>query len=191
MKAAGRKTLIERLLPMTSSYASVLACTGVAPERIVRSVATADKKLVLADEFKFLQGKVDIFGMDVHSAIDSEVERSPSTTYSNFLKGFGATIRTGGSLKQYFLTTTNQLLQKRSVTMSSFLATLSLLAETYVLMFTAFPLMLIVMLSIMAVIGGSIGGFSIVLIMYLLTFLIIPMLAVMFIVILDSIQPKG
>ena len=74
---------------------------------------------------------------------------------------------------------------------ASILDTLGILAETYVLMLIAFPLMLVVMLSIMASIGGSLGGIDVFSFMYLLAFILIPMCGVMFLFILDTMQPKG
>src|SRR5438128_1074044 len=71
------------------------------------------------------------------------------------------------------------------------LDTVGILAATYVLMLIAFPLMLVVMLSIMASIGGSLGGIDVFSFMYLLAFILIPMCGVMFLFILDTMQPKG
>ncbi len=94
-------------------------------------------------------------------------------------------------MKKFFQGITDHFFQKRSLQVQSFLDTLGIIAETYVLMLIAFPLMLVVMLSIMASIGGSLGGIDVFSFMYLLAFILIPICGVMFLFILDSMQPKG
>src|SRR3989454_274890 len=58
-------------------------------------------------------------------------------------------------------------------------------------MLSAVPMMLVVMLSIMASIGGNLGGVDVFSFMYLLAFILIPICGVMFLFILDTMQPKG
>ena len=72
-----------------------------------------------------------------------------------------------------------------------FLSTLGVLAETYVVMFAVFPLLLIIMLSVMASVGGTLGGIDIMQLMYMLTFIILPVMASLYIFIIDLLQPKG
>src|SRR3989449_8185108 len=94
-------------------------------------------------------------------------------------------------MKKFFQGITDHLFQKRSLQVQAFLDSLGIIAETYVLMLIAFPLMLVVMLSIMASIGGSLGGIDVFSFMYLMAFILIPICGVMFLFILDTMQPKG
>src|SRR5438445_5780276 len=115
-------------------------------------------------------GRIDLLDYDILNAINAEVDRSPSTNYQDLLRGFAGVIRTGGDMKKFFQGITDHLFQKRHLSVQSFLDTLGILAETYVLMLIAFPLMLVVMLSIIASIGGSLGGIDVFSFMYLLAF---------------------
>jgi len=191
LNANARKRRVEQFLPITASYMSVLSCAGVPPEKIIRSAANADPDILLSEEMRSIIGKMDLLGYNILSALEHEAERAPSPLYMNLLKGLASTIRTGGDVKKFFLTVTKQLLAWRNMGIQQFLNVLGMLAETYVLLFTAFPLLAIIMLSIMASIGGSLAGFDLVQLMYLLTFLIIPVLAAFYILLIDIIQPKG
>ncbi len=191
MKTGSRRQRLDQFLPFTSSYMTVLASAGVTPERILRSTAEKDPKFMLSDEIAQVIGRIDLLGYDVISALNAEVDHSPSTNYQDLLRGFGGVIRTGGDMKKFFQGMTDHLFQKRALSVQSFLDTLGIIAETYVLMLIAFPLMLIVMLSIMASIGGSLGGVDVFSFMYLLAFILIPICGVMFLFILDQMQPKG
>ncbi len=190
-KLGSRRTRLDQYLPFTSSYMTVLASAGVTPERILRSTAEKDPRFMLSDEIANVVGRVDLLGFDIIHALNAEVERSPSTNYQDLLRGFAGVIRTGGDMKKFFQGITDHLFQKRHLSVQSFLDTLGILAETYVLMLIAFPLMLVVMLSIMASIGGSLGGIDVFSFMYLLAFILIPLCGVMFLFILDTMQPKG
>ncbi len=191
MKVGSRRQRLDQFLPFTSSYMTVLASAGVTPERILRSTAEKDPKFMLSDEISQVIGRIDLLGYDVINAMNAEVDRSPSTAYQDLLRGFAGVIRTGGDMKKFFGGITDHFFQKKALQVQSFLDTLGIIAETYVLMLIAFPLMLVVMLSIMASIGGSLGGVDVFSFMYLLAFILIPICGVMFLFILDSMQPKG
>jgi flagellar protein FlaJ len=191
MKVGSRRQRLDNFLPFTASYMTVLASAGVTPERILRSTSEKDPKFMLSDEVANVIGRIDLLGYDVISAMNAEVERSPSSNYQDLLRGFAGVIRTGGDMKKFFQGITDHLFQKRALSVQSFLDTLGIIAETYVLMLIAFPLMLVVMLSIMASIGGNLGGIDVFSFMYLLAFILIPICGVMFLFILDTMQPKG
>lgn len=191
MKVGSRRQRLDNFLPFTASYMTVLASAGVTPERILRSTAEKDPKFMLSDEIANVIGRIDLLGYDVINAMNAETERSPSTNYQDLLRGFAGVIRTGGDMKKFFQGITDHLFQKRALSVQSFLDSLGIIAETYVLMLIAFPLMLVVMLSIMASIGGNLGGVDVFSFMYLLAFILIPICGVMFLFILDTMQPKG
>ncbi len=191
MKKGSRSQRLDQYLPFTSSFMTVLASAGVTPDRILRTTAEKDPRFMLSDEIANVVGRVDLLGYDVLNALNAEVERSPSTNYQDLLRGFAGVIRTGGDMKKFFQGITDHFFQKRALSVQSFLDTLGIIAETYVLMLIAFPLMLIVMLSIMASIGGSLGGIDVFSFMYLLAFILIPICGVVFLFLLDAMQPKG
>jgi len=191
IKARGRKSRMETLLPATTSYMSILASAGVDPEKIIRSVAAADDKMVLSKDVRSTVVRIDLLGFNILTALEEEARRSPSVLYANLLKGLAYTLRTGGSMKRYLLEITTQLLNRREQLIQQFLTTLDLLAETFVLMFTAFPLLIIIMLSLMASVGGTLGGLDLIQLMYMLTFIIIPIMASCYILLIDILQPRG
>jgi len=186
-----RRERIEEFLPYTANYMAVLACAGVSPDRILRSTAMRDPKYVLSDEVKLIVGKMDLLGYDILSAISSEVNRSPSAPYSNLFRGFAATTRSGGDLKKFLLDATRFLMRRKSRRLREFLDTLSLLGETYVALLIVFPLFLIIMFSMMAMIGGSVFGMDVSQLMYFIAFGLIPILGVIFLLLIDMLQPKG
>jgi hypothetical protein len=68
---------------------------------------------------------------------------------------------------------------------------LSVMAEVYVALLLTAPLLLIIMLSVMSMLGGgTIGMFSSDLLLNLMTYIAIPVAAMIFLLIVDSMTPK-
>ena len=63
---------------------------------------------------------------------------------------------------------------------------LATFAEVYVTLMVVFPLLVIVMFSVMAIIGGGLSGFSTTMMMSLTTYMIIPFCGIAVIVLLDT-----
>jgi hypothetical protein len=66
-----------------------------------------------------------------------------------------------------------------------------MLAEVYVALLLTAPLLFVIMLSVMSVMGaGSLGGLSSDMLLKLITYLAIPVCAIVFLIIVDSTSPK-
>ena len=79
----------------------------------------------------------------------------------------------------------------RQLGLKKYSDSLSVLSEIYVALLLTGPLLLVIMVSVMSVMGG--GGLGILspdLLLSLLTYLLIPVCAVIFLIILDSTSPK-
>ena len=74
--------------------------------------------------------------------------------------------------------------------MRKFSDTLSVLAEFYVTLLVAGPLLLVVMLMVMMLLGGGVGFLDPLLLLYLLTYIAIPIGSLIFLLILDTFSPR-
>src|SRR5207245_10400862 len=145
-KLGSRRTRLDQYLPFTSSYMTVLASAGVTPERILRSTAEKEPRFMLSDEIANVVGRVDLLGFDIIHALNAEVERSPSANYQDLLRGFAGVIRTGGDMKKFLQGITDNLFQKRVLSVQSFLDSLEIIIEIYVLILIALALMIVAIL---------------------------------------------
>jgi len=190
VSADSRKRNMDEELAYTMSHMAVLAAAGLPPERVFRSLAQSDEKSVVAEESKMIIRDIDMLGFDILTALAMERERSPSKTFSEFLEGFTAATRSGGDLKKYLLSSAKEIMELRRIATKQLVETLGMIAEAYVSMLVVFPLILIIMFSVMGLVGGNIAGFSVFSIMALVTYALIPLLAIMMIVLLDGMLPK-
>ena len=190
-KADNLKRKLEDELPFTTGYMTVLAGSGVTPEKIFLSIARMGVPLAITEESRRIVRDVELFGIDIISALEKASKRSPSEKFKNFLEGFIATIHSGGNLVSYLTERSRQYMELKKVALKKFADTLSILSEFYVAILVAGPLLFVVMLSVMSMLGG--GGMGILdpkLLLYLLTYIGIPISSIIFIIILDVISPR-
>jgi len=191
VKADSRKRDLEDGLPFTSGYLSILAGAGVPPAQMFRSLAKIDSSSAISQEAKQIVRDVELFGEDLISAMESASKRTPSEKFKELLEGFIATMYSGGDLAKYLSERSGQFMRLKRIALRRLGDTLGVLAEFYVVMLVAGPLILVVMLAVMAMLGGSTQGiFNPRLILYLLTYLGIPVGSTVFLIILDMITPR-
>ncbi len=190
-RADNLKRELEDGLPFTAGYMSILAGAGVLPDVMFRSLAQADPLLAVSNEARNIVRDVELFGFDVISALEAASKRTPSEEFKGLLEGFIATIHSGGSLVKYLRDRSRQYMKLKRIALRRFSDTLTVLAEFYVTLMVAGSLIFLVMLSVLAMLGG--GGFGLLdfrLLLYLLTYIGLPIGSVVFLTILDIISPK-
>ena len=192
MQADTRKRILEEELPYVASHMAVLSRSGLPPERILRSLTNVEAvgiRSIAAEEAANIDRDVHFMGMDVISAVERRMRTSPSRKFADFLDGFVSVARSGGDLTSYFLASAKGFMDSARIAARQLVETLGGIAEAYVTMMVVFPLLIIVMLSIMNMIGGGLGGFSTLFLMQIVTYLAIPALAFIMLLLLDSVMP--
>jgi flagellar protein FlaJ len=102
-----------------------------------------------------------------------------------------STIHTGGNLGAFLREKFKTHMKLKRLALKKYADSLSVLSEVYVALLLTGPLLLVIMLSVMSMLGGgSLGGFSSDLLLSLLTYIGIPVCAIIFLIILDSTSPK-
>lgn len=189
-RADNFKRNMENELPFTTGYMAILAGAGVSPERMLRSLAQMDVSLAVSKEAKTITRDVELFGYDIISALEASSKRTPSERFRELLEGFIATIHSGGSLVKYLSERSRQYMKLEKIAMRRLSDTLGVLSEFYVTLLVAGPLILVVMLAVMAMLGGGSGLFNPHLLLYLLTYLGIPLGSIIFLIIIDAVFPR-
>jgi archaeal flagellar protein FlaJ len=182
---------LEDELPFTTGYMAILANAGVAPEKIFHSLANLSHPLAVSTEAKDVVTNINLFGLDVISALEKTSSRTPSEKFRDTIEGIISTIHTGGNLGGFLREKFQTAMKLKKLSLKKYSDSLSVLSEVYVALLLTGPLLLVIMVSVMSVLGGGgIGALSPDLLLSLLTYLIIPVCAVIFLIILDSTSPK-
>jgi flagellar protein FlaJ len=185
--ASTRRKKMELELPYVASHMSILATAGIPPTRMFRLLEDSKTTPEVASDSNEIVRDVDIMGKDIMTALETERDRSPSQVFADVLEGLVATIRSGGNMKNYLLDATHTIMDLRRIAAKQLIESLGVFAETYITLMIVFPLLIIVMFSVMALIGGGLGGVSVTMMMSLVTYGIIPICGLAVIVMLDSL----
>lgn len=182
---------LEDELPFTASYMAILASAGVSPERIFYSLSNLSLPLTVSTEAKDVTRDVNLFGLDIISALENASRRTPSERFREMLEGFISTIHSGSNLAAYLREKSRQYMKLNKIKSRKFNDTLSILSEFYVTILVTGPLLLVIMLAVMGMLGGGpLGMLSPNLLLQLLTYIGIPLGSMMFLIILDAVSPK-
>jgi flagellar protein FlaJ len=182
---------LEDELPFTTGYMAILANAGVAPEKVFHSLANLNQPLAASTEAKEVVKNINLFGLDIISALEKTSSRTPSEKFRDTLEGIISTIHTGGNLGGFLREKFKTAMKLKKLSLKKYSDSLSVLSEVYVALLLTGPLLLVIMVSVMSVLGGGgIGVLSPELLLSLLTYLLIPVCAVIFLIILDSTSPK-
>jgi flagellar protein FlaJ len=184
--ATNRSKRMDLELPFVASHLSILATAGLPPARMFKLLEDSTTTPQVASEANEVTRDIEVLGEDVITALEAERVRSPSKTFGEILEGFVASIRSGGSLVSYLQDATRVVMDMRRVAAKQLVEGLATFAEVYVTLMVVFPLLVIVMFSVMAIIGGGLSGFSTTMMMNLTTYMIIPFCGIAVIVLLDT-----
>ncbi|MGD6810210.1 MAG: type II secretion system F family protein [Candidatus Bathyarchaeia archaeon] len=186
-----RKRELEDEMPFMTGYMSILASAGVPPERMFESISALESPLAASFEAKDIVRDVNLFGLDIVSALQKTSARTPSDELKNVLEGVISTIHSGSNLGAFLRTRFKVSMRLKRLSLKKYSDNLSVLSELYVAILLTGPLLLAIMVSIMSVMGGgTIGIFTPETLLNLLTFIGIPVCALIFLIILDSVSPK-
>ncbi len=185
-----RKRELEDEMPFLTGYMSILASAGVPPERMFESISNLESPLAASFEAKDIVRDVNLFGLDIVSALQKTSAKTPSAKFQNVLEGVISTIHTGSNLGAFLRTRFKTAMRLKRLSLKKYSDNLSIMSELYVALLLTGPLMLAIMVSVMSVMGSGIGNFSPEMILNMLTFIGIPVCALVFLVILDAASPK-
>jgi len=188
--ASSKSGKIDNYLPYATSYMSILASAGTPPDRIFKSLASTDLIPVVSDYARNIVRDVNVLGSDLLTAVRKNSESAPSQMMRSVWGGMVATINSGGDIRSFLVAESKELMRYKRTTIRKFLDSLGLVAESYISLLVAFPLILVVMLAIMSSLGGSVGGISVVWLMILVTYVLIPVCASVIVLLIDAMSPK-
>ena len=185
------KRNLEDNMAFATGYLAILAGAGVPPNSMFRSLSRIPQKLAIIDESRIITRDVELFGTDIITALETASKRTPSEKFKELLEGLIATIHSGGNLMTYLLQRSRQGMKFKRIALRKFSDTLGMLSEFYVTLLVAGPLIFVVMLAVMAMLGGTgLGIMSPTLLLMLLTYMGIPVGSIIFLIVLDAVTPK-
>lgn len=190
-RADKRKRELDDEMPFTVGYMSILATAGVSSEKIFSSISTLKDPLAASTEAKEVIANINLFGLDIISALEKVSSRTSSLRFKDIIEGIISAIHSGGDLGTYLRGKFESAMKLKKLSLKKYSDNLSVLSEVYVALLLTGPLILVILVSVMSALGGTdMGLLNPELLLSLLTYLAIPILGTIFLIILDTVSPK-
>jgi flagellar protein FlaJ len=169
-KSRGRK--IDRYLPYAANFINTMSVAGISPAEIFEALSNVELYGELQKEAQKITTEISLMGIDTITALKNAITISPSEKFKEFIQGILSTIQSGSELSPYFQRCVEKYMTKDLVERKRSLESLAIMAESFVVTVIAFPLFLVIILSVMGL--TSKGGIDF-RILYLIAFMILPM----------------
>ena len=190
LNSKNRSAKLSEEIPHYIGYMATLCASGLSLEGVFKSIAKESSDEEIVKDSKFVTRNVEILGMDIVTAINDLIKRTPKGPYSELLEGAIITFKSGGNLREYFLATAKVHLEEKKLNVKRSTESLGILAEMYTILLIVFPLMAVIMLSIMAIMNPNLGGFDLLTLMNMLTYVMVPLFGIVLLILMNSMVPK-
>lgn len=190
LNSKNRAAKLSDEIPHYIGYMATLCASGLSLEGIFKAISKEESTEEIVKDAKFVTRNIEILGMDVITAVNDLIKRAPKGPYSELLEGAIITFNAGGNLREYFLATAKVHLEEKKINIKRSTESLGVLAEMYTILLIVFPLMAIIMLSIMAIMNPSLGGFDLITLMNMLTYAVVPLFGIVLLIMMNSMVPK-
>ncbi len=178
-KAKKRAKDIDTHLPTAVNFIAALSSADVTVASIFKELSTRKEYGEIAKEAEWITRDTELLGKDILTAIEEASRRSPSIKWQEFLQGVITTATSGGRLKPFFMSKSEEYEKEKRLMLKKNMESLGLFAEIYVTVGVAFPLFLVVIIAIMALINKN-SAASTVMLLEIIVVVMIPVLIFVF-----------
>jgi archaeal flagellar protein FlaJ len=148
--ARRRRRRIDSVITIASGFFATMASAEVPIDIIFRDLGESRQYGEISNECRSIWIRSELFGVDIITSIKESIRNSPSVRFSEFLQGIVTSVNSGGDLKQYFIEKANQFQGELSTLIKQNSNSMSVLAESFVTVGVAFPLILLIVVGIVA-----------------------------------------
>ncbi len=181
-KAKARGKNIDRYLPYVTNFINTMSAAGISPSEIFGTLSGIELYGELQKEAKKITTEIELMGIDTITALKNAIVISPSRKYKEFLQGIIGVIQSGSELGPYFERCVERYMYEDIQDRKKNLDSLAVMAESFVVTVIAFPLFLVIIISIMGLTSGGIS-FDF---LYILAVVILPLAYMGFYVMMKS-----
>jgi archaellum biogenesis protein FlaJ (TadC family) len=180
---------IDRTLPFASLYLSTVASSKLPLHKTFELFSKFSGYGEIAEEMNTITSDTKLFGLDIHTALERGVDRSPSKSLSELLWGILSTLRAGADLSAYLKQKSLSFMQEYRKKLYEFSHSLTIYIELYLTSIVLGAIFFTILTAIISGIGGATQ--NIILLQFLLIFIFVPLISIIFILLIKHIAPAG
>lgn len=174
-----RRRRIDSMLTIASGFFATMSSADIPIDIIMRDLGESRQYGEISREARGMWIRTELFGMDIISSIKESIRTSASQKFSEFLQGIVTSVNSGGDLKQYFISKATQYQGELSTLIKQNSNSMGILAESFVTVAVAFPLILLIIVGIVAFLSPA-SPTGLITIMILTVAIIIPAILAVF-----------
>jgi len=182
------KTQIENNLIYFISHLMSIAESNITPYSAFKILSKFEEYGALSKEIKEIINRVESYGEDFITALREVARTTPSSIFSKILNNIASIIESGGDLKTYLKSMYDHMMFDWKIKREDFLQKLGTISEIYVGLVISSPLFIVSMIVVMAAIQVNIGSVSLIDVLKIFTYLILPFLNLIFLIIIKGIE---
>lgn len=189
MKIKDRRRKIMTNLPFAINHMAAVATSGVPPGSMFELIAASSEYSEICIEVKKIVDFINIFGYDLLTAVRTVAATTPSPAFKEFLDGIVSTIETGGDLDRYLRQEADQATLTYNLERQRYNETVSTYSDIYTGVLIAAPLFFVAAMAMVNLLGGTLGGVGVDVVMAVGAYAVIPLLNIGFLLFLQVSQP--
>jgi flagellar protein FlaJ len=166
-----------------------MASGGIAPYTSFKRLAAVELLPVMRSEAREIIKDVEIFGIDPLTAIEHAAKKNPLDIFKDFLSGYASTVIIGGDIGHFLERKAEDIFKARAMRVKAAAERLGMLLETFIIVNVMMSLVFYIMFSVENIgVSGNGGGSTSGILLY--TYLLSPLLSMVFVYLAHSMQPK-
>ena len=181
-KAKSRGKKIDAFLPYATNFINTMSVAGISPAEIFEALSNVELYGEIQKEAQKINTEINLMGIDTITALKNAIKISPSDKFKEFIQGILGVIQSGSELEPYFERCVEKYMARDLIERKKGLESLAIMAESFVVTVIAFPLFLIIIISVMGLTSGGID-FTI---LFLIALFVLPMAYAGFYVMMSS-----
>lgn len=139
------------------NFFNVFASSGIPLEQVFEHMTSASTFGELAVECRRIVNNIKYYGMDVMGAMRESARTSPSDDWSGFLEGIVVSAQSGSDVVEYINNRTEYFIRNWDKEVEKQTETLNVFSEIYLIVGSAFPVLMIFMIGVMSALGPTVG----------------------------------
>lgn len=178
---------IDDQISFAAIHLAILASSKLPLDKIFETFSKFGGYDEITKEISAINNDVKMFGLDVNTAIERAVERSPSKNLKELLWGILTTNLTGGDIEVYLREKSRNFMSEYRTKLRDFSHQLGIYIEIFITSVILGSVFFLILTSIVAGISGT--GQQILLVQFFLIFVFLPAVSVMFIYLVKVSAP--
>ncbi len=190
-KRGSREKAVDSELPYFAAYMTTMAFAGTSPEHIFEKISKLKVFKAIREEALRILRDVKVFGQDPLAAIERNAYYHPSRLYRDLLLGYTTTVKTGGDVLHYLVVKTIDIFHQFGENLKGLAERVGMIIEAYIAVAVIGTLSFYIFFVVSGILPAA-GGFSFggITGIAMYSFLMMPLLTVMMLLVIDASQPK-